>query len=122
MNLILFGALFISNLSNNEFIRTLGIWFISLQLTLSYFCAGIAKLYSTTWRDGTALIKIFSTSFYGNKSVYLFLKNNIQINKVLAWVTILFECLFPFVLFSNFEIKIFIFAEKIILILIPYFV
>lgn len=61
--------------------------YIAIQTLLSYFAAGLAKLRSPQWRRGQAL--------------GLFMKRPARREDLfISWVVILFECLFPLVLFS----------------------
>lgn len=65
--------------------------YIAIQLILSYFVAGIAKIISPQWRTGHAL-------------QYFLSRANIAISPggafYLSWVVLLFECLFPLAVFA----------------------
>jgi hypothetical protein len=70
---------------------------IAIQVTLSYFIAGIAKLRNPEWRSGECLPKLFQISGYPEPPDSF--KKIIQHPKYaffLSWMVILFECLFPF--------------------------
>ncbi len=79
----------------------LGLYFLSIQLTISYVFAGIAKLPGKTWRDGTGLIGIFGTVYHGAKWVHRLLAGRPGLSKALSWFVIAFEVLFPLVLIGN---------------------
>lgn len=79
----------------------LGLYFLSVQLVLSYFLAGIAKLRGATWRDGTALIGIFGTVYHGVGWVHRLLAGRPALARVLSWFVIAFEVLFPLILLGN---------------------
>lgn len=72
--------------------------FITFQSALSYFSAGVAKLRSPAWRDGSAVTGIFRTKTYGDEQLYQFLKNHLWAAKALAWTVIAAETAFPIVL------------------------
>lgn len=75
-------------------------WFISGQLLLSYFIAGIRKCLSPVWRNGNALQLIFKTSAYGHPFVYRLSKIN-RLSSLLSWGVILFEMFFFMILFVD---------------------
>jgi hypothetical protein len=73
----------------------LGLWFLALQACLSYFSAGIAKVFSEIWRSGAAVRHVFSTGSYGAEPVAVFLARHNLVAASLSWGVILFEVLFP---------------------------
>ncbi len=75
-------------------------WFISGQLLLSYFIAGIRKYLSPIWRSGNAVQLIFSTSAYGHPFIYKLSKIN-RLSPLLSWGVILFEMFFFMILFVD---------------------
>jgi hypothetical protein len=77
------------------------IWFIALQSALSYFTAGVAKVISSEWRRGSSLTGVMNTGSYGHKAFAEFLLNRPIYAKVLSWLLIGFECLFPLALFMG---------------------
>ncbi len=85
----------------NSLTFRIGLYFLSLQLILSYLIAGIAKLRGLTWRDGTGLIGIFGTVYHGNIRVYKLLAGRKTLSQVLSWGVIAFEVLFPLVLMGQ---------------------
>jgi hypothetical protein len=72
--------------------------FLAFQSTLSYFSAGVAKLRSPAWRDGSAVTGIFRTKTYGDEQLYRFIRDRPWAAKALAWSVILAETSFPVVL------------------------
>lgn len=70
------------------------LWFIALQLILSYFIAGIAKIFSPIWRKPYALTLIFSTKVYGHSLAYKLVSQNSSVALCLSWGVMLFEILF----------------------------
>lgn len=79
----------------------IGLYFLSVQLMLSYVLAGIAKLRGAAWRDGTGLIGIFGTVYHGVGWVHRLLSERRGLSKVLSWGVIAFELLFPLVLIGH---------------------
>lgn len=107
MSLLLIVTLFLCFVFvSNPAIQEIGVFFIALQLSLSYTVSGIAKLVSKKWRNGTAVQGILSTYTYGMN----FTRNNLTKNKFLCWVicwmTIIIETFFPLVLFLSPEITL----------------
>lgn len=82
-------------------IQSIGIYFIALQLSLSYTVSGIAKLVSKQWRSGLAIQGILSTYTYGMRFTRLKLTKNKGLCKIICWMTIIFELFFPIVLFLD---------------------
>jgi pimeloyl-ACP methyl ester carboxylesterase len=74
------------------------VWFLAAQVCGAYFSAGVAKLASPVWRDGTAIPEIFRTSTFGDSGFYRVVKENPRIAKAVAWATIAGEMAFPLVL------------------------
>jgi len=79
------------------------LWFITIQLSLSYFIAGIAKLSDPVWQTGIALRGIFSTAIYGHQFVYRILRKSATLGLFCCWATIVFECSFPLVFLLDFR-------------------
>ena len=53
---------------------------------LSYFTAGVSKLISPVWRDGSAIPQIFRTGTYGDRASYEFVRERPPgVCKALAW-------------------------------------
>jgi hypothetical protein len=72
-----------------------GLTFIALQCTLSYLTAGIAKLFGSSWRNGTALQGILRTRSYGTESVSMLLDTHPRLAKSMSYGVVLYELLFP---------------------------
>ncbi|EIE98531.1 hypothetical protein [Saccharomonospora glauca] len=74
------------------------LWFIAAQSCLSYGIAGLAKLVSPVWRDGTAVRDIFRTRMFGHRKVFSFLRNRPKLARAVGMGTIVGEMAFPLVL------------------------
>ena len=74
--------------------------FIAGQSVLSYGAAGLAKLVSPPWRDGSASRDVVRTRMYGHRPTYELFKRYPQLEKVLGPGTIVGEMAFPAVLLA----------------------
>jgi len=73
--------------------------FQAAQVTMSYGVAGWAKVLGEPWRDGTAVRDILRTKSYGHKGFWCFLRDHPLIAKALTWGVVVWEAIFPVVLF-----------------------
>lgn len=71
--------------------------YLALQVLLSYFISGLVKLKSKHWRNGCSLSNILQTRLQAPRLVLVFL----------SWAVIIFELLFPFAVFSQSALVIF---------------
>ena len=69
--------------------------FIAAQVSLSYVTAGVAKLVSPGWRDGSALPAILSTHSHGHPLAAQLMHQHIRLAQLACWIIVIFECLFP---------------------------
>lgn len=76
------------------------LWYISIQLSLSYFKAGWVKLKNPLWRNGVALNEFLDSQHY-EKSTFIdqVLKRKTWL-PILGWGVIVFELAFPLSLIS----------------------
>lgn len=81
--------------TTNEEIRQVGVWFLGLQLALSYLVSGMAKLMSKQWRSGAAIQGILSTYTYGSKTAKRYCLRSRGLSIFFCWSVILFEIAFP---------------------------
>jgi hypothetical protein len=82
---------------------------IKIQLVMIYLLSGVDKLFSSSWRDGSAMYSILNLEFYTR----YFLMGNLNevLSLILAWLTILFELSFPvFIWFEKFRKTFLIFG------------
>ncbi|MCF2528805.1 hypothetical protein [Yinghuangia soli] len=70
------------------------LYFLAAQLILSYLIAGIAKLVSPVWRDGTCLAGILSTKAYSSPRLAALLRRHRTFALGMAWSVMLFEVTF----------------------------
>lgn len=64
-----------------------GLWYIAIQIALSYAVAGVAKLRHGQWRDGQAL-------------AFFLERRSRAYDRPAAWAVLVFECLWPLALIS----------------------
>jgi hypothetical protein len=69
--------------------------YIGVQVSLSYFVAGIAKLKETDWRRGVALQSFVLATPYAAPSWARALVSGARASGLLSWSVMAFECLFP---------------------------
>ncbi|WP_280362482.1 hypothetical protein [Nocardia wallacei] len=68
--------------------------FLAGQLVLSYLIAGVAKVASPVWRNGSCLALILSTDSFGSPGLAAALRTRPALALLLAWGVIGFEVLF----------------------------
>ncbi|MFI9723606.1 hypothetical protein ACIHFE_28780 [Streptomyces sp. NPDC052396] len=68
--------------------------FLTCQLVLSYLIAGVAKLVSPMWRDGSCLALILSTHSYGSPRLAAALRARPLLGRLLAWGVMVLEVTF----------------------------
>lgn len=83
--------------TQDEFSKYLGLYFIAVQTTLSYFVAGVIKLKNRDWRSGLALEVFLSHSNYTVPEKIKTWVRKRWVSLSGSWLIILWECLFPLV-------------------------
>ncbi len=99
-SLTIIGALMLRQLEPTPFIDQICLWFIALQLCLSYATAGIVKLLNEGWRGGNGLFNVVNASSlarYGE--IARFFSRHRALARNLTWLSVAVECAFPLVLF-----------------------
>ncbi|MFG2236233.1 hypothetical protein ACGFNX_40645 [Streptomyces sp. NPDC048723] len=99
MTLIVATALLVARLSPSSLSQQACLVFIASQLTLAYFAAGVAKLFGSSWRSGTAVSEIVSTRTYGSKWLAQFAFRRPEPFTFATYGTVLFEVAFPVIYF-----------------------
>ena len=75
------------------------LWYLSIQVILSYFLAGIHKAKKAKWQRGEAAADFISAPHYQAPTFLLRLLENASISKIFSWSVLAFELAFPLVLF-----------------------
>lgn len=95
MTLVVVMSVFVGWLTIGTPVADVAVWYAALQLLLSYFVAGVAKLCSDTWRRGTAVPAILNTVGLGWPALARALHGHTALSLALCWSVVAFECLVP---------------------------
>ena len=106
-NIVLAGLAFDAFATGTGPLRDAGLWFIAIQCAMSYCVAGIAKAVSPIWRSGRAPREILRSSTYGSATGLAIMESLPAGSRLVAWATILVECLFPLALFAPLPVVLF---------------
>lgn len=74
-----------------------GLAYIAFQAVLSYFIAGVVKLRTRDWRNGSALRTFLNLPGYPVAAWLRGLSRSAGLMFALSWLLIVFECVFPLV-------------------------
>lgn len=110
MNGLTLGALLLDQVCSSPRVRSAVLWFLALQLVLSYFIAGLAKFRGEEWRQGRAAWAIFSTRMYGAPPLGLWLKRHPKVSCALSWSVMVAETAYPVVLVAPAPVAVTILA------------
>ncbi|MFC0429191.1 hypothetical protein [Kutzneria buriramensis] len=101
VNIVVCAALAASKFfPNDEKARNACTAFIAGQSVISYFAAGLAKVISPYWRDGSGMQGIFRTKTYGQKQVGELLQKFPWFAKAAGWSVWAGEMAFPLALLA----------------------
>jgi Vitamin K-dependent gamma-carboxylase len=96
MTLLILMALSVAGLAPQlPLLQNACLLYIGVQLSLSYFVAGIAKLKEADWRRGAALPSFVLNTPYGAPLWARALLSHAPLSVFLSWGVMAFECLFP---------------------------
>lgn len=109
MTLILSGAFSILFYFQHQQKIIIGcLWYIAIQVTLSYFFSGIAKIKIVEWRNGEALSSLVVNPHYDVPSFMKKILSKQKMALVLSWLIMAFEILFPLVFIAPQLLKLFL--------------
>jgi hypothetical protein len=97
MTFVVLTGLTVAKLGQNPLAIKFAFWWIALQLILSYFVAGVTKLRSKNWRDGTALIIFLNSTIYEDRPP----QDKKSLGTFLSRCLILFEISFPLAMINS---------------------
>jgi hypothetical protein len=101
-SLIIIGALLLRSLLPTDIVTLAVLWFIALQVCLSYLTAGVSKLRSASWRQGNGFqYVVTSYELVPVKKINDFFEEHKGLSLLINWLVIIFECAFPIVLFAG---------------------
>jgi hypothetical protein len=89
---LIFVSLSLSLLSSTALVWKAELWFLALQLNLSYMTSGIFKAKERGWRDGGYLRIAFRTEAYGNEGLWKVLEERPWIARIASGSVIALEC------------------------------
>jgi hypothetical protein len=99
MTEVLFGALVLLQVGGeSRNVVQAGLWFIALQVCVSYCANGITKIGKPAWMQGTAVFAIANHPVAGTPWAARFLHPRPGVTKAFTWSAMAMECLFPLVL------------------------
>ena len=93
--------------SLRNFVSNLGVYSILLHLCLIYFVSGVHKIHSDVWFNGVATYYILNIDRFCSPLNHYF-SNNAFIIAFTTYATILFEILFPFLIWVKGTRKLFL--------------
>lgn len=100
MTLIILGALGFARLFGSfPIMQKAALYFIAVQIVLSYFLSGLWKVKQAQWRSGTALPEILRSPYYGVPD-FIQKTANSGVWKLAAFFILAFELAFPLSIFS----------------------
>lgn len=70
---------------------------VNLQAGLSYFVSGVSKFFGSSWVQGDALGEVLQTQAYGGGPAAKILKGRTRLNRLLTWITPIWETGFPLI-------------------------
>jgi hypothetical protein len=93
--LMALSVAWLGNAKENPIAGQAALAYIAVQVTFSYFIAGVAKLKEPAWRDGAALRAFLSAEGYGAPDFVRRLLDGERRCLALSWGVLCFECGFP---------------------------
>ncbi|MBP7843303.1 MAG: HTTM domain-containing protein [Proteobacteria bacterium] len=108
MTLLVLGALVIAiTFKNHPKAPIASLWYIAIQSSFSYFIGGFVKIKESSWWNGKALKDFLRSSQYLIPETIKALCAHKGLLILLSWTIMLFEILFPFILFfTHFKMEI----------------
>lgn len=89
----------LNSFRNDNIIETICMSFIAIQTVIAYFTAGIVKLLTIHWRNGSALPKILNMELSLLKPLALFLHQHKLVSQVISFILIVLLMSVPVVIF-----------------------
>lgn len=102
MTLILFGVLTLhAAFESAPYMDEMCLWFLALQLCISYAAAGLRKCKVPVWKSGRTLYILGRHSVFKSRILHQFTAKFPRLSQGLSWGVILMQMAFPLVLFSG---------------------
>jgi hypothetical protein len=96
--IVLLALVLIFSLGEHPFFLTGILWYVSIQVCLSFFLSGVAKVKTDAWRSGRALSEFMRSRFYDIPPSFHDFPRNSPLSRIACWGVILFELSFPLAL------------------------
>jgi hypothetical protein len=93
--IVLTGLTIQASFPDNTAVALGSIFYITVHTVASYFIAGIFKLKSSNWRDGSAVKAFLASASFDPPQILGVLQCNTWLLFFAAWSILLFECSFP---------------------------
>lgn len=101
MTILVLSALTVDSLAVHSYKISLAVlWYLAIQVSTSYFIAGLVKIRRQNWRNGTALSCFVASTIYKEDKLSNLIKDKKSIAVILSWLLFLFELGFPIALLS----------------------
>jgi hypothetical protein len=101
MLMVVLSALVVAHLgAGSEVLVRAALLYVAAQGVMSYFIAGVAKLGSPAWRDGTAVARLLATPHFGVPSALALALDAPGRRRLAAWGILAFECVVPLALLA----------------------
>jgi hypothetical protein len=106
MTMVVLLGVSIARMFEGERARQIGLGYVAAQLVLSYFVAGVVKLRSPRWRDGSALVALGGAHQYALAPRVTRLLDDRRPSarlgaRAACWTLLSFECVFPLALLDR---------------------
>lgn len=106
MSILVLLCLWLANLALSPMWQEIALGYLALQLTLSYFQAGLVKIENSEWRSGNALREVFALTAYPVSESLRNLANKPQLLLYASRAVIIGELLFPLALINSITLTI----------------
>lgn len=101
MSILVLLCLWLANLAPSSMWQEIALGYLALQLTLSYFQAGLVKIENSDWRSGNALREVFALTAYPVSESLRNLASKPQLLLYASRAVIIGELLFPLALIHS---------------------
>jgi hypothetical protein len=95
---LIFSGLALARIVEGEMAQRIFLGWLAAHVAIAYLTSGVAKLFSKSWRSGTAIPGVFGTIMYGLPALGRWLKPRDRLCQFIAGSIILGEIALPFCL------------------------
>ena len=101
MTILVLLCIWLSHLVPAGYWQEIALGYLAIQVILSYFQSGWVKFVSADWRTGRALQNVFLFTAYPISNNLRLWAQRPQLLLWISWVVIIFELVFPLMLFNQ---------------------